>query len=70
MKTKTPCIEITDPSQVGFPIRLYQYSSGRFSVVYGSETHDGLTYSEAAKELGLCIFHALACIGRITNSHD
>ena len=70
MKKKTPCFEITDPSQVGFPVRLYQASEsrgGKFSVLYGSEMHDELEYGEAARQFGLCLFHALACVGRIDN---
>jgi len=67
MKKKTPCFEITDPAQVGFPVRLYQARNGKFSVRYGSEMHDELEYGEAARQLGLCLFHALACVGRINN---
>ena len=67
MKNKTPCFEITDPSQVGFPVRLYQSETGKFSVLYGSEIHDGLSYGEAARQFGRCLFHALACVGRIDN---
>lgn len=67
MKKKTPRFEITDPAQVGFPVRLYQARNGKFSVLYGSEMHDGLEYGEAARQFGLCLFHALACVGRINN---
>lgn len=67
MKKKTPCFEITDPAQVGFPVRLYQSETGKFSVLYGSEMHDDLSYEDAAREFGLCLFHALACVGRINN---
>lgn len=67
MKDKTPRFEITDPAQVGFPVRLYQSETGEFSVLYGSELHDGLSYGDAARKFGLCLFHALACIGRIDN---
>ena len=70
MKNKTPCFEITDPAQVGFPVRLYQSREsrgGKFSVRYGSELHDELEYGEAARQFGLCLFHALALVGRISN---
>ena len=67
MKKKTPRLEITDPSQVGFPVRLYQSKTGKFSVLYGSERHNDLEYGEAARQFGLCLFHALACVGRIEN---
>ena len=69
MKTTT-CFEITDPAQVGFPVRLYQSGTGEFSILYGSELHDGLSYEEAAREFGLCLFHALTCVGRIENDRS
>ena len=69
MKKKTPCFEITDPAQVGFPVRLYQSETGKFSVLYGSELHEDLEYGEAARQFGLCLFHALTCVGRIDNDH-
>ena len=68
MKNATLILEIADPAQVGFPIRLYQHKNGEFSVLYGSELHDGLSYADAAREFGLCLFHALACVGRLDNS--
>ena len=70
MKKKTPCFEITDPSQVGFPVRLYQSRMDKFSVIYGSELHEDLEYGEAARQFGLCLFHALACVGRIENGRS
>ena len=66
---KKPCFEITDLSQVGFPVRLYQSGTGKFSVLYGSERHEKLSYEDAAREFGLCLLHALACVGRINNDH-
>ena len=68
VKNATLLFEVTDPAQVGFPVRLYQHKNGEFSVLYGSELHDGLSYADAAREFGLCLFHALACIGRLDNS--
>ena len=67
---KTPCFEVIDPAQVGFPVRLYQAKNGKFSVLYGAELHDGLSYDEAAREFGLCLLHALACTGRIDAKHS
>ena len=39
----------------------------RFTVTYGAEVTPNLTYSRAAKELGECIFHHLACEGLLDN---
>ena len=50
-----------------FGIRLIQSGLDRFSVVYGAQCRDNLTYADAAHELGGCIFHALACEGAIDN---
>ena len=38
---------------------------GRFAVVYGLQTKDGLDYTEAAHELGECIMHYLNCEGLV-----
>lgn len=52
-----------------FPIKLEQ-SEGRgklFRVTYGAQVHDGLTYLQAAKELGSCLMHCLACEDKLDN---
>lgn len=36
-----------------------------FSVCYGLQVKHGLSYSEAATELGACLMHALACEGKL-----
>lgn len=63
MKT---CLELPD---LPFGIKLEQSEDARglFRVTYGAQVRDHLSYAEAAKELGLCIFHALACDGRLNN---
>ena len=38
-----------------------------FTVTYGLQVKQNLTYAEAARELGECIFHALACDGKLDN---
>ena len=48
-------------------IALDQQGKDRFRVTYGVQVKEGLTYAEAAKELGVCIMHALACDGRLDN---
>lgn len=66
MKTKNPpCITLTD---LAFPVTVKQDSRRRFSVIYGLQEKHGLSYSAAAKEFGLCVFHALACDGKLDNS--
>lgn len=39
----------------------------RFTVTYGAEVTPNLTYARAAKELGECIFHHLACESILDN---
>jgi hypothetical protein len=38
-----------------------------FNVRYGRQYRTELTYGEAAKELGECIMHALACDSKLDN---
>lgn len=35
----------------------------RFIVTYGLQVKSGLDHSEAAREIGCCLMHALACTG-------
>lgn len=49
-----------------FPIKVEQYARKElFRVTYGQQVRDKLTYREAARELGECIFHNQACMGTI-----
>jgi hypothetical protein len=48
-----------------FPIVLTRTSKTRFSVIYGEEWHQDLTWLEAAAEFGRCLFHSLECEGKI-----
>ena len=45
-------------------------TKGRFKVTYGLQVKNDLTYSEAAQELGFCIFHNLACESKLDNEKD
>lgn len=64
MKTITRC---TVPGQ--YPVTVEQYgATKRFRVTYGQQITRGLDYEGAAREYGLCVFHALACAGRIEDS--
>ena len=60
---------VFETNLAGFPIKVEQREDkyGRFKVTYGKQVRDGLCYSEAARELGLNIFHALACEGKLDN---
>jgi hypothetical protein len=46
-------------------ITVYQNERGHFKVVYGVQESSGLSYEQAAKELGRCILHALACENKL-----
>lgn len=51
-----------------FPITLKQSNGAGthvFSVTYGKQERQRLTYAEAAKELGECIMHAATCAGLV-----
>jgi hypothetical protein len=37
----------------------------RFRVTYGAQVRSGLSYAQAAKEYGECVFHSLACAGKL-----
>lgn len=49
------------------PVKLYQTGIDCFTVTYGKQVKSGLTYNDAACELGDCIMHALACNGKLDN---
>ena len=49
----------------GYEITLQQNSKGEFIVGYGYQQYKTNSYKQAAKELGSCIMHALACEGKI-----
>lgn len=49
-----------------FPVTLARSNkANRFDVVYGADVSKGLTYAEAAKAYGECVFHSLACAGKL-----
>ena len=51
----------------GLPIALTQQGIDRFTVTYWKQIKAGLTYGQAATELGACIMHAVACGGKLDN---
>lgn len=53
----------------GFPVKIEQ-SDNRFTVTYGKQVRRGLSYVDAAREFGLCVFHALACDGALNNEEE
>lgn len=50
---------------LAFPIELRREARERFAVIYGKQVREGLSYSEAARELGAAIMHALNCDGEL-----
>lgn len=52
----------------GYPITVTQTGVDAFTVTYGLQVRKGLTYADAARELGECIFHAAACAGKLDNA--
>jgi hypothetical protein len=59
------CIELPD---LAYPVKVDQLSDGKFRVTYGKQVKTDLHYGAAAHEFGLCVFHALACDGKLNNT--
>jgi hypothetical protein len=55
---------------LAFPIQLLQAGPDDFTVIYGKQVRTHLTYARAAHEYGEAIMHALACDGKLDNSHE
>jgi hypothetical protein len=61
-------IELTEG--LDFPVKLEQAASGQFRVTYGKQVKSRLEYSDAVREFGACVFHSLACAGKLDNSKE
>ena len=46
-------------------VRLIQTGLNSFTVEYGSDVRQRLSYEGAAKEFGACVMHAAVCAGLI-----
>lgn len=57
-----PCFQIT---LAGYPIILKKKSKNLYTVTYGKQVSDPLTYEQASNELGYSILHALSCEGKL-----
>ena len=60
------CFELKD-LPFGIKVEQEENRKARFRITYGLQVKPYLTYRQAAHELGECIFHALACEGRLNN---
>jgi len=58
------CIELT-AKPIDTPVKLEQKANGKFKVTYGNHVRYDLSYGSAARELGECIMHSLACSGTL-----
>lgn len=47
----------------GYEITLQTDSKGEYIIGYGYQQYKTTSYSQAAKEIGLCIMHTLECEG-------
>lgn len=61
-----PEVKVHDAA--GYGVFIKQTGKDSFTVRYGLQVKRKMTYAEAAKEMGACIMHALACEGDIENS--
>ena len=48
------CFEFED-------VKLGQTSNKLFTVIYGQQITEGLTYTQAGHKLGVCLMHLAAC---------
>lgn len=46
-------------------VTVTQQGPNNFTVIYGKQVKPRLTYAQAAREFGECVFHSLACIGQL-----
>lgn len=57
-------------SDMDTPVQIEQDEDGLFTVSYGLDIKESLTYSRAARELGQCIMHSMTCAGCFIGSED
>ena len=50
-------------SHLDTPVTIKWTKRGRYVVEYGRQVKSDLSYIEAARELGECILHSMACCG-------
>lgn len=50
-------------------VSLQQRGPDDFLVRYGKEVHAELTYGQACRQLGRCLFHQFACSSEIDGEH-
>ena len=55
------CFEFED-------VKLGQTSNKLFTVIYGQQITEGLTYEKACTELGACLMHQAACNSLLDNT--
>jgi hypothetical protein len=51
-------------------IALYQTGFDQFTVKYGKQVREELSYGQAARELGCAIMHSVACDGRLDSRDE
>jgi hypothetical protein len=63
---------VFETNEFAFPIKVEQHDGRKalFKVTYGLQSRHHLTYLSAATELGLIMFHALACEGKLNNEGE
>lgn len=48
-----------------YPVELHQTSKHKYTVLYGAQKFERLTWLQAAHEFGECMFHSLECANKI-----
>lgn len=62
-KHYAPVTTHTIDGQHSVTLWQYKHAADEFAVSYGAQYHAGMTYDEAAAELGACLMHAATCAG-------
>ncbi|MCB0711318.1 MAG: hypothetical protein KDD67_03205 [Ignavibacteriae bacterium] len=66
MKTK----EVYRVKDGAFPLIIEQTGKDCFTVTYGRQVRQSLSYGDAAREFGYCLFHLMTCEGRLDDSDN
>lgn len=60
--------KVFELTEIPFGVTVEQRGkNGSFRVTYGKQVKSNLSYADAAREFGECVFHALACDGKLGN---
>lgn len=68
-KHYAPVTTHTIDGQHSVTLWQYKHADSDFAISYGAQYKTGMTYAEAAAELGECLMHAATCAGLMDSEH-